>query len=66
MIMKLSETEIMVLAAISRLNYMDFRHQIGVFKRLHSLGYIKVIYDEQGNVISATITSNGRKVLATM
>lgn len=64
--MTLSKTEIMVLSAIARFNYQDYKNLTETFKRLSSYGLISVIYDEQGKVVTATIKPQGKTVIASL
>lgn len=60
---QLSETELMVLSAIAHSKYQDYKHLINVFQRLKNLQLIKVLFDEQGQVILATATPKGKRTL---
>lgn len=64
--MILSKTERMVLSAIARFNYQDYKHLTETFKRLSGYGLISVIYDEQGKVVSASIEPKGKTIIASL
>lgn len=62
---ELTTTERMVLAAIAKKQYEDYKPLLSAFKTLERRLLIKLILDEQGNVINANITPKGKKLLTT-
>ena len=60
----LTKTEMMVLAALARgATIGDYKHLSKEIYRLNTLGYIHCIFDEQNQVISGNITTEGKKLL---
>jgi hypothetical protein len=63
---QLSKTEMMVLKGVVNSNYQDFKPLTSVFKKLQSHGLIKAEYDEQGLLIYATPTVEGKSFFSNL
>lgn len=63
---QLSKTEMMVLKGVVNSNYQDFKPLTSVFKKLQSHGLIKAKYDEQGLLIYATPTVEGKSLFSNL
>lgn len=56
----------MVLKGVVNSNYQDFKPLTSVFKKLQSHGLIKAEYDEQGLLIYATPTVEGKSLFSNL